>query len=737
MDITSPANAIEYHPALLAHAEEGANGGGSATSGPGVMHINPSHIPSSATFPLSRRYPLVPSDSDSDSDLSDLSEGDLSGDSLELDFDELENISALSPAEQAENELFGAEYDGPKLTDEESSRLLVLMSHASTCPGRCVSRLVEFFFLSHSLFWSFTHRPSPHFLFLRHKQAKHRDVCSSVKYIMLHVRDCPGTTATFDICPFPWCRKVKHSLYHLVSCTRPDDCAVCSPKELSPNLTALVGLNEHRRKKQKERHAAAMVAAAAAAKAKPPPRAATKTTKPSATTKNAYKPPLTKPGAAKPGYATSAKKGPSPASSSSPRHPVTPKVPGVVSTQSAVATAAAAAAAAVRGSAGTTASIAANVPLAPAKSAPIPATRPGEATKPVGASKPPAVAKLASTTNASTVATTNVTAVHPAVLSSKLTTASAPVAEEAVAAAATSTVVTQITSPPSSDNTIAATAQPSSVFAASVVGPQKSVLAIAAEAAKLQAAASEVVEGTSFVGTEQSAGISSPDVVLSPPTIANPLEPTAASPPAAPLTTPAAAVKNEMEAAIRTAAQTAAAKPSPGLQPRIVTEESAAEAATFPELPAAVAAAQVESTSVPSNGESELAGIDSMSSETKFKVENVSPEKVTVESEAVAATVKGEESLLTESPPATIAVPASLTPAVKAEEEEHVTIEEKVGESSVEAAGGDRKGSVETAEHHPASEEKVQTPESTEMSRSSSCSDEVKKNEDVVRIGSC
>lgn len=135
MDISSPANAIEYHPALLAHAEEGGNNS-SAGNGPGVMHINPSHIPSSATFPMNRRYAALPSDSDSDSDLSDISEDGLSDDSLDSDVDELDNLGSMSPAEQAENESFGIDYDGPKLTDEQTSRLLILMSHASTCPGR-------------------------------------------------------------------------------------------------------------------------------------------------------------------------------------------------------------------------------------------------------------------------------------------------------------------------------------------------------------------------------------------------------------------------------------------------------------------------------------------------------------------------------------------------------------------------------------------------------------------------
>jgi hypothetical protein len=69
---------------------------------------------------------------------------------------------------------------------------------------------------------------------------------------MLHVRDCPGTTASFDVCPFPWCRKVKHLLYHLVSCQEPEYCAICSPIDLAPQLVALHGLNEHRFQKFRE-----------------------------------------------------------------------------------------------------------------------------------------------------------------------------------------------------------------------------------------------------------------------------------------------------------------------------------------------------------------------------------------------------------------------------------------------------------------------------------------------------
>jgi hypothetical protein len=52
-----------------------------------------------------------------------------------VDFDP-EAVASMSPSEQAENERFGMEYEGPTLTDSEASRLLILMAHASSCPGR-------------------------------------------------------------------------------------------------------------------------------------------------------------------------------------------------------------------------------------------------------------------------------------------------------------------------------------------------------------------------------------------------------------------------------------------------------------------------------------------------------------------------------------------------------------------------------------------------------------------------
>ena len=74
--------------------------------------------------------------------------------------------------------------------------------------------------------------------------------------MMMHVRDCPGTTPSYDICPFPWCRKTKHLLYHLVSCESPTTCQICSPANISTNLRSLHGLNSFRTKKRKEQHGA-------------------------------------------------------------------------------------------------------------------------------------------------------------------------------------------------------------------------------------------------------------------------------------------------------------------------------------------------------------------------------------------------------------------------------------------------------------------------------------------------
>ena len=57
----------------------------------------------------------------------------------------------------------------------------------------------------------------------------------------------------FDVCPFPWCRKVKHLLHHLVTCQEQEYCSICSPSDLTPSFSALRGLNEHRFKNLRNR----------------------------------------------------------------------------------------------------------------------------------------------------------------------------------------------------------------------------------------------------------------------------------------------------------------------------------------------------------------------------------------------------------------------------------------------------------------------------------------------------
>lgn len=202
VDISAPANAIEYHPALLAHVDE--NGGGNAPTS--VMFVPP-------------KLSLPDNASDSESDLSDddglLSDGE---DSLDSSNSATEDAASMSITDQAENEKFGLEYDGPKLPLDHAARLLVLILHASTCLG---------------------HRLDPY----------QDDVCRSTKWMMLHVRDCPGITPNGDMCPFPWCRKVKHLLYHLVSCDSPDLCSICSPRLTNVNMRKLNSFNWFRLRK--------------------------------------------------------------------------------------------------------------------------------------------------------------------------------------------------------------------------------------------------------------------------------------------------------------------------------------------------------------------------------------------------------------------------------------------------------------------------------------------------------
>jgi hypothetical protein len=175
-----------------------------------VASVPPVEVPLGDTLSLG---------SDVSSGLEEVSADDDASLDLESDCDD---SYAMTPAEKAENKSFGASYVGPKLDDNDASKLLILMVLASTCTDR-------------------------------HPSEEQNKVCHSIRWIMLHFRDCPGTTATGDICPFPWCRKVKHLLYHLVSCLDQDKCKICAGNNVSSAFRRLRERNEQCLKKCRER----------------------------------------------------------------------------------------------------------------------------------------------------------------------------------------------------------------------------------------------------------------------------------------------------------------------------------------------------------------------------------------------------------------------------------------------------------------------------------------------------
>ncbi|CAM9248729.1 unnamed protein product [Ectocarpus sp. 4 AP-2014] len=124
-----------------------------------------------------------------------------------------------------------------RLSTFQASRLLVLMSHARTCPGR-------------------------------HANPKHAEVCRSTKFLMLHMRDCTGHTANGDPCEHRWCRPCKSLLSHLVRCPDPNTCRICTPLDLPGPLRQLRDLNV-----AQARHASAAAAAAVATTTAPSPAA--------------------------------------------------------------------------------------------------------------------------------------------------------------------------------------------------------------------------------------------------------------------------------------------------------------------------------------------------------------------------------------------------------------------------------------------------------------------------------
>ena len=131
LDISSPSNIIEYHPALLAHVANDDKGGNKDAVQSRLPSINLKAHYSLGIQSNQNSILLKGGIQGNDMNISD-DDDDLSSDS---DSEYGEN---MSPSAKAENEDFGKDYSGPKMTDYDASRLLILMSHASTCPGRYV-----------------------------------------------------------------------------------------------------------------------------------------------------------------------------------------------------------------------------------------------------------------------------------------------------------------------------------------------------------------------------------------------------------------------------------------------------------------------------------------------------------------------------------------------------------------------------------------------------------------------
>ena len=153
IDISSSANEIEYHPALLVQAAEDNNvslgivadklsntlsnhmadpSANAKSSNGSYINFGMKTAPNTIKGEEGKKVDDSDQDSSSDLDFGPIDGDDLSTSDSDSGSDFGENMSL---AARAEHEEFGKEYSGPKFMEHDSSRLLVLMNHATTCPG--------------------------------------------------------------------------------------------------------------------------------------------------------------------------------------------------------------------------------------------------------------------------------------------------------------------------------------------------------------------------------------------------------------------------------------------------------------------------------------------------------------------------------------------------------------------------------------------------------------------------
>ena len=139
LDISAPANAIDYHPALLVHAACEDSSKISSKTVPAVpIHYSVGANENAQDNVVKAPSGLADLTTDLDFDLSDDDDELMLGGDDEDDGggDDEDDSVGISSSARAENEDFGKNYNGPVFTEYDASRLLIVMSHASTCPGQ-------------------------------------------------------------------------------------------------------------------------------------------------------------------------------------------------------------------------------------------------------------------------------------------------------------------------------------------------------------------------------------------------------------------------------------------------------------------------------------------------------------------------------------------------------------------------------------------------------------------------
>jgi hypothetical protein len=161
LDISVPANEIDYHPALLSTEENVKSSNSSVTaprSSPVIAtsttaSVPPPHQPLppppppqlTQTVKYIHRPPSYAkksfSLSDSEVSYTDESDGEGGGGKYDESTEEEDatydnDMDSVTREERAEKEEFGFDFVGETLSEDQSRKLLVLIEHASICPGR-------------------------------------------------------------------------------------------------------------------------------------------------------------------------------------------------------------------------------------------------------------------------------------------------------------------------------------------------------------------------------------------------------------------------------------------------------------------------------------------------------------------------------------------------------------------------------------------------------------------------